>query len=880
MRRNLTGCRMSASESAGGTIDQAEPVLSAVAEPAETKALPQQATNELGGGSVGWVFFFGILLPAIALVVELGSGMSASIYIDPIPSKLHIAMVAFVPLANLILMIGVQRNWVRGRWLLGVISGASIVIAALYALVYLPIAPIAVFGIVLLGLGFLALSPIFAFMGVLVAHKWLHQLRGAQTRAIAPGLVMGLLLGVLMVIFAEGPGLATRIGLNKMQSARAAERQEGVNLIRNFGSEEQLLYACYNLPGGMAMGLFEDKVLRWRDTDLARTAYYQVTGRTFNSEPLPYHAWRDGWRADPALGFFWDDGLGGDQVAAPVPGLSLASSRLDGLIEADAAVGYVEWTMVFANRSSEPREARAMVQLPAGGVVSRLTLWINGEEHEAAFGGSAQVRAAYQEVVVVQRRDPVLVTHAGPDRVMVQCFPVPPDGRMKVRMGITFPLEVELSGASRAAGESRAIATGQFRLPGYIDRNFEVRDDVTHVVWLDGDRPMHASTEELSAKTPPDGRHLLRGELSDDDLSHAASAVSVARAGHVKLAWTERTAGRGPNAAGGDAEGAKDAADAAGAQAAAEDVVVQLFERVETPRPTRVVVVVDGSASLAEHADAIAQALEHVPAEMDFALLIADDAPQWVTRVTKATPAALKAAADAVSDFDFEGGRDNSSALELAWDEAADGDSNAVVLWLHGPQPVVLREADYVIQRMQRQNHRPVIQSLQIVGGPNHIVRSLADRNSFRAMVRTGDIAAQLTNLFTEWRGAGERMIASRTIAPWASIKAEAGDAGDTVVHASQHLRRLWAFDEIRRLLVLGDQRSREQAVELGKANQLVTPITGAVVLETQVQYQRNGLQQGAPSNSPSVPEPSTAILFALGGGLLAARRSRRREES
>jgi hypothetical protein len=64
------------------------------------------------------------------------------------------------------------------------------------------------------------------------------------------------------------------------------------------------------------------------------------------------------------------------------------------------------------------------VQLPPGGVVSRLTLWVNGEEREAAFAGRSQTRQAYQQVVS-RRRDPVLVTTAGRDRVLVQCFPVP-----------------------------------------------------------------------------------------------------------------------------------------------------------------------------------------------------------------------------------------------------------------------------------------------------------------------------------------------------------------------------------------------------------------------------------------------------------------------
>ncbi len=75
--------------------------------------------------------------------------------------------------------------------------------------------------------------------------------------------------------------------------------------------------------------------------------------------------------------------------------------------------------------------------LPPGGVVSRLTLWVDGEEREAAYAGRAKVKKAYKKVVE-RRRDPVLVTTCGKDRILVQCFPVPSNGgTMKIKVGIT-----------------------------------------------------------------------------------------------------------------------------------------------------------------------------------------------------------------------------------------------------------------------------------------------------------------------------------------------------------------------------------------------------------------------------------------------------------
>jgi hypothetical protein len=95
--------------------------------------------------------------------------------------------------------------------------------------------------------------------------------------------------------------------------------------------------------------------------------------------------------------FTWDNDQGGDSVAGRVRGLSLVQSRQDAVIDPEAALAYVEWTLEFKNGSPLQRESRAQIVLPPGGVVSRLTRWIDGEEREAVFGGHSEVKTAYME---------------------------------------------------------------------------------------------------------------------------------------------------------------------------------------------------------------------------------------------------------------------------------------------------------------------------------------------------------------------------------------------------------------------------------------------------------------------------------------------------
>ena len=150
----------------------------------------------------------------------------------------------------------------------------------------------------------------------------------------------------------------------------------------------------------------------------------------------------------------------------------MASSQMDGSIDNDASLGYLEWTFSLKNKNEHRAlEGFTQIQLPPNAVVSRLTLWINGEEREAAFAERSRVTNAYEQVTA-KKRDPVLVTTAGRDRVNLKCFPIPQNGgEMKMRIGITFPLILEDE------------KNGLVRLPYFRDKNFQIPAETKHSVW-------------------------------------------------------------------------------------------------------------------------------------------------------------------------------------------------------------------------------------------------------------------------------------------------------------------------------------------------------------------------------------------------------------
>ena len=71
-------------------------------------------------------------------------------------------------------------------------------------------------------------------------------------------------------------------------------------------------------------------------------------------------------------------------------------------------------------------------------------------------------------------------------------------------------------------------------------------------------------------------------------------------------------------------------------------------------------------------------------------------------------------------------------------------------------------------------------------------------------------------------------------------------------------------------------KKQPNEAVKEAALYQIVTPLSGAVVLENQRQYNAANLQPVDPQSVPSIPEPSAAAVLLLGGAvLLLARRKR-----
>ena len=774
--------------------------------------VPEKKPSFITGLGASVIILFGVALPALTLTIELLTRMCSSTLFDPIPTIGHILLIALVPIGNLAVCLRIKNidtRYIRlYSWLNGLILGISLY----YTLIFLPFTPFAFVLIIYLGLGLIPLAPLLALITAIVLRVKLRNVcnySGQQFKGFWGG--FGLALVLLLVLSMSQ--IVTQTGLRLALSQNPETQATGVKLLRKLGNDTIMLRTCYvsNRLALEPVGLLLDLTWRPVPSDMARSVFYRVYGQPFNAvKPPRITGWGGGTRINVDD---FDFEQGGDAVAARVRGLFLEQSRLDSVIDADAGTSYTEWTLVFKNESFQQREARAQIELPPGAVVSRLTLWIDGEEREAAFNGRAKVKNAYKSIVQ-RRRDPVLVTTCGPDKILVQCFPVPPNGgTMKTRIGITAPVALESYGS------------GLVCMPGFIERNFSIPEKLKHSVWIESKtdvKPLYNSPL-FTAGQVKTNRYAVRGSISDTGFSDGFT-VQVSRNPGSKSAWTHTTRGGTPR------------------------IIQQVIEESLPQAPKRIAVVIDGSARMTTYTNAIAQVLCNLPAESDVCILLAGDQVNELWRLTKGV------SEDWIDGAVFEGGCDNIPALIEAW-TVASAEPDSAILWLHATQPVELSGGEELLQKWQRLPEYPLLYDLQFGDGPNKVAELLNGMPAVRRVARMGNSRDDLQRLLDQWNGSDALL----------KFRRYTKNATNTVngVEADLHLARLWARDTVHELGSARSSAKKAAAVEMAMDYQLVTPVSGAVVLESMAQFESFGLEPVDPETTPDIiPEPGSCILM------------------
>ncbi len=775
-----------------------------------------------------WVFYvisFGIVLPVVALFVEFAWAWSAEILFDPIPTAFHVAMIAIVPVANFFGLLARYGHYRASIDRILFLNGVAIGISAFYTILFIPVMPLAAVALIWL-IGLLPLAPVLSLIAAVMCRRAMS--RPASTDMPRPlsvsdrarGLKLanyGIVAALFVIIAAELPLAVTEIGLRMAISQDSEEQLRGLRLLRKYADHDRLLSYCHARRGRPRDMI--SFIVNWDkksiNVDDARKVYFRVSGQAFNDgEPDSIHGtgfMRNGGRFD------FDIDQGGNSVGKNLKDVRLVSSVIDGSVDADAAIAYLQWTFEFGNQSPRLAEARAQIRLPPGAVVSRLTLWIDGEEREAAFAGRGQARKAYQQVVRRQR-DPVLVTTAGADTVLVQLYPIPVGGRMKARIGITVPLVIR--------EETQAV----LRLPHFKQRNFNIASDFEHSLWIESAARMDSQPAHLIFESANSGASTLRGKLDNTALRSSHSNILVSR-------------NEGTSRSHAINNRAKD-----------KNVVVQHIVK-KYMNIDNLVIVIDGSISMQEHIGQLTRVFSRLPENIGVSFIVAGDKITELTGDDNKLETFLQQdLAEKLRNIDFEGGVDNIEALERAWSMAA-SQPNAAILWIHGSQPVILKSVNNLRQNWRRRPQGPILYDFPVSSRINRIAGALDDVTQFKVLPRIASLEEDLSYQISLWSGERHKLVAMRSAVTSAEPLLQASKTSD-------HLIRLWANDRILALIAEGDNDQLKLASEMATRYQLVTPVSGAVVLESRQQYAENGLQPVKEGTVPTIPEPETWLLI------------------
>jgi hypothetical protein len=248
-------------------------------------------------------------------------------------------------------------------------------------------------------------------------------------------------------------------------------------------------------------------------------------------------------------------------------------------------------------------------------------------------------------------------------------------------------------------------------------------------------------------------------------------------------------------------------------------------------------------------------------------IVASDTTGEQAARPRKATPSVLSEIRRSLTHTRFVGGQDNLAALAAAWD-LADAADRGAVLWIHQPQPALLSGESALRQRIERTLKSTRLFDFQVRNGPNRILEKLDGLGAVEQVLPLASTSSGLRELLDQWRGREPefKLVRERATAP------PAGVSGRRV---GRHIERLWAREEAMRL---ASEQKRDEAIRLAAGHQLVTPLTGAVVLETKEQYDTHNLKPADPMTVPAIPEPGVLSVVAVGIAVLLAWRPKPRQ--
>ena len=478
-------------------------------------------------------------------------------------------------------------------------------------------------------------------------------------------------------------------------SSSKKEAKAGMALLRQLYPERELHMECADPRAAGLAGLFIPIKPGGQ-----RHLYFALTGK-----PYSFH---ETDKVD--LSSMPDDYLSSNIVGDEVTGLTLERSTMTGSIHPLTMSGTIDWTFVFKNDTSQAQEVRAEIALPPGAAISGLTSWTKGKATEASFFASGKIESTSGETSA-NSSSPATIADLGRNRVLLHAYPVPPEDECKVRITMVVPLKPEQ--------RTSALVV----LPHFIASNFGLSGD--HLLMLQSTGSIKSNIKGLTLARSAQ-KYAASGTLTEDDLRSARMdlevlrpssagtvavidhrAIQMAREAESERAVLHKQDERAKLEELADLKELRDRVRAVNSASAVEEQIeavrrtlrqgngarailpiydVETVERISAAAPTRLMVVIDGSAGTAEYVQQISTALKKLPAGISTEIIIASQEDEKLSK-----PMSLPDALQLLKPATFIGGQDNlKSVIDAA--EMAGSVEGGAVLWIHGPQPTLNHE--------------------------------------------------------------------------------------------------------------------------------------------------------------------------------------------
>jgi len=723
-------------------------------------------------GRSGYVILFGILAPAFVSILFVCNSFASLYQRQPFGALNELLLLLLLPACTAIAWFLVGHNRISKAHAIGLTLGIQTSLALSFWSTWLVQPPLSIFWPESDAFRLIILLAPFSFGAsfLLMVRTIAHESEAFAVKSTRFG-ILGAILGA---VIAFGPHLRTYFFDTYTRVIANESRIETLDFLRKNATQEELENIFRLPPYSTRFGLGCVHLFGQPCPGGDASLYFRLTGKTLI----------------PHLPSVSDQNLGMQVIGSKVAGLALASSSIDGNFDSHSATGSLNWTMNFVNKSKVAQEARATLTLPPGAVISRVTLWINGQPHEAAFGSVEQTKGAYQWIVQ-RHRDPLLVTWAGDQKVFVQAYPVPAfGGHLQLRLGLKTPLAIQ------------DLHHCTLRVPSLLSSNFN-------------------DAENVQINLHGDGGNSIASTVRSSSLADQTFAI-YRPSSELQVASKDYYA---PN----------------------RQFILEKFVPKKLEPSGKTVFVIDASALMRDHVKEIVESIcslkgSNLKARNGSTVIIAreDQAQQDPTMLeTMPEEMLLEEGLNKILASDFKGGYTNESAVLQALQSAGTA-VNGTVVWIHGPQPIA---STFQNLEMLGLYHHPKLIDFPIDEGRNEL-KPLWESSGVKNVIayepwqRRGSISTNLKQVLH--RLYDQSQVTYQPVQEM--VPSLNGLTIDKRPELAAELSALWANSIVENLHKEGQETV---AQDIGTRYRIISKCTAGTVLERDSDYQAFQLKTG-----------------------------------